>query len=1749
MPTAEEAAAQNLAYRQANNLPTDAASMGVSSTLVSNAQSLLAQQDAIREEALRVEAFSQPRTDYQTPSAAFLAINAQYQQQHGNTVSSGGTYQQSGYQPTPANPYDPNTAAGIAWDINRGGGTVGANLSAKASSQGYTPTYYQTSDRVTVPTRDLSYAASIGVLIPEKSVYYPTEQHGQVKTQIFGDTYLNPASGEMTTFTPVYDQSGKVRNIQNISGGAGAYGAQSGEMTFSPQGAIILNQDRSINKAQSPSNYQDIFANPDKYSRGGEAYYGKIMPLDSNHLLNTIQTVTPTYGSQDWWNQSIKDRATPDTKMDTGSFGNQIGIMMYPKGTNAANYMIKGSENYVKGTTYPSDFVLKDQGYDFNSGVDRRTVAGGYKPTAESEMVWGKTVTFTPPEKGSDNVFGNLESNQGWVKNTEYGKTVTRDTSGDLLPRDLSQRISGAQVREDQINAGLLPAPFRSNGTTQTQVTPTSGIEKVSGLIPTIGLTETLAPSTTKDNGSGGFFGAVVGGVATVQKGVGSARDWVSNNDVFNPVNVVGGIGGVRSTAPVVSGYLDLYSKRVEEEKSSTVKPSDNVFVQSTNAATDATVGFIPGLFNVKFSPMADMNKAVGNSNDNPALKNAQTPKATADYINYGRSIDFKAESDYLNTRASQLETTRNANSKDGVWTGTQESYDTYTKDADLFKWQSDKFNANVNTQEGLFTKIGVANQVDVKSGAYVIRNGQYVENQDMQRPYGSFSDWSQGASRVLQGVTGNTKEQFAAQETMRNAADKSNPIVANPSYGIFGGYVAGEQQKFRNLDNAAFGFYKEAVTNPGGLVTSAYSGAQMYAVTMGAGGIIGSTAQGTGKAATVAKGIQAVGSNPIVEYGVPAVLIGKGAYDATGGFTLPASQASMNVGSSGAHLAAMGVGMGAFGATSGVVDYKYGSGEYQSIGKRFEAKPETRSVVTARMTNEIRPDITQPSGKVAEFTGEATITNSALPTYGGRTFPRLSNIKQVGTPTTEVLSGVGGSAGLKYDAGGFFEGRMAGSEIVPESGTRYYKMQIDSYKETALNKITGLGGDTRLARGSGNVKTFQQEYPNTLDSYIKAGESYSNQQARRGYADRLSPEEATLGYMSADASSIKLTSSQREMNVATVKQSTPRDISSVFDAFDWNAVKSGGTAHDMGRVTPFEYSQGLTFERTGGNARLEQKTIVERNAQSDTGLVTSDMTAKRKIVNRLQDESGAIVKGERETGYSFNAQTGELIADTIGTKGSVGFKPIRDASQSHIKSGGTTIEAHTHPGRTLKDTAVDVYDTITGKESGGLNRIISRIDYFRSGENVQKLPSHNTATSGDVIAFKSVPNSVELEFIVTRKGVASIDKPTEGWGAMGAIEYGIKSIRERRESGSMQPFSDYASELPPALKKIGAKYEYTPNTKAYRPSAETTTVKQGISQTMQNKLPSYMQKEIINLGDRQVLHNSLLEFERETLVAPSKQKTIGGRVGGSPTDFTDASFMSSPDGKSSNDRSGLGTRVYQKQELQFRQEPAVTSKRESVTAQTMGSGVLKREHLVETRSGSLPMFSSRQTLGVTQTPFSATERIGARASASASASKSDVAQRQERVTARESVSVYKREVVPRTDSIRAFVQGSTPYRASKQGRSSEGAVLFGVTPASASRYVQLVQPVQTPKAATITNVNPPPTIPYPIIPPPVIPPNKPITTTGGGFNWAGGSSSPAGGGQRGRRSSREVIGIRSSLEEFFGKNTSQLTKRRGRKF
>lgn len=106
------------------------------------------------------------------PTTKAQAITQQYAQQHGGATE---------------NPYDPNTAAGIAWLSARQGSPVSASLGQKAVRQGYQGDLYAVSGISTVPTRDLSSGVLSGskmvAALPggTTTVYMPYGEYAQIE--------------------------------------------------------------------------------------------------------------------------------------------------------------------------------------------------------------------------------------------------------------------------------------------------------------------------------------------------------------------------------------------------------------------------------------------------------------------------------------------------------------------------------------------------------------------------------------------------------------------------------------------------------------------------------------------------------------------------------------------------------------------------------------------------------------------------------------------------------------------------------------------------------------------------------------------------------------------------------------------------------------------------------------------------------------------------------------------------------------------------------------------------------------------------------------------------------------------------------------------------------------------------------------------------------------------------------------------------------------------------------------------------------------------------------------------------------------------------------------------------------------------------------------------------------------------------------------------------------------------------------
>lgn len=321
--TAEEAAAMNAAWRAG----------------VPYVPSISPQQDAYNEEMKRQAAFSQPRNDLQAPrSQAFLDIQAQYDAQQNRVVTGGSRYQGAVY--SNVNPYDPNTAAGIAWEVSRGGRGTGAvdtrlgqtaiaqgarpsevffsgvgeggrrvNVSGESLMAGSAPIYSLASGQSTVQQdravesriQQAQRLADIGMgainfsfAAPQKNItggYTDIDVavgEGQGVRVRNAKLLADYNTGEFGIYQKVYDpNTGKERNITNLVGGGGRAALQSGMFawggeTLSPRNLTFEQWEMGKIKPL-PESYFETHSR-----RGAEAYGGYSgVALDARTIEST----------------------------------------------------------------------------------------------------------------------------------------------------------------------------------------------------------------------------------------------------------------------------------------------------------------------------------------------------------------------------------------------------------------------------------------------------------------------------------------------------------------------------------------------------------------------------------------------------------------------------------------------------------------------------------------------------------------------------------------------------------------------------------------------------------------------------------------------------------------------------------------------------------------------------------------------------------------------------------------------------------------------------------------------------------------------------------------------------------------------------------------------------------------------------------------------------------------------------------------------------------------------------------------------------------------------------------------------------------------------------------------------------------------------------------------------------------------------------------------------------------------------
>ena len=210
----------------------------------------------------------------QNPTAEAQAIKQQYAAQKGIVE----------------NPFAPDTAAGIAWEVSRTGGVTTAPLARKAIGEGYQGDIFAVSGISAVPTRDLSSGMLTGSKMVAAlsggttTVYMPYGEYVQIEMK-GAKALLDYQTGELGVYQQPFGHSQFM-----LTGGGGRAALQSGMFTVEkPETPYVVSQE-GVGKYALPSGAG--------LSRlGAEAYGGLVMPLRSDALLAPNSAISRYYGA------------------------------------------------------------------------------------------------------------------------------------------------------------------------------------------------------------------------------------------------------------------------------------------------------------------------------------------------------------------------------------------------------------------------------------------------------------------------------------------------------------------------------------------------------------------------------------------------------------------------------------------------------------------------------------------------------------------------------------------------------------------------------------------------------------------------------------------------------------------------------------------------------------------------------------------------------------------------------------------------------------------------------------------------------------------------------------------------------------------------------------------------------------------------------------------------------------------------------------------------------------------------------------------------------------------------------------------------------------------------------------------------------------------------------------------------------------------------------------------------------------
>lgn len=391
------------------------------------------------------------------PSAEFQRITQQYEANRYGSVGSGSNYTYN--YGSSKNPFDPNSAAGIAWDVNRLGGTVGMTLGGKSYSEGYNAVVTDAPDRSVVPTRLVGSGMVAGMsagsqFVDDVDIYMAVGGYQGVRVP---DAKL--AIDYQTGEFGVYQKMG-THNIYGLVGGGGWNSLQSGMFSF---GESLWDKEHTFaqsdigSMAPVSSEYMSTHSKAGAEAYGGfsRLLTGNLLQSDDavsrygnwNNLANYVQPVAATKGAVKGadipWTMDINAPAAQ--YMDWGGLTGQTFDVSMPDNGRLVGSKMVASQAVIEGVSgsgiegLPKPYISDTTG----------TVA----PTGEITLlskgsVFGfdiPEISFIPP--------GILGGVSKFFQPESQVTTRYNTTTNPMVPTGTT--ISGGSAEWNDINAGI----------------------------------------------------------------------------------------------------------------------------------------------------------------------------------------------------------------------------------------------------------------------------------------------------------------------------------------------------------------------------------------------------------------------------------------------------------------------------------------------------------------------------------------------------------------------------------------------------------------------------------------------------------------------------------------------------------------------------------------------------------------------------------------------------------------------------------------------------------------------------------------------------------------------------------------------------------------------------------------------------------------------------------------------------------------------------------------------------------------------------------------------------------------------------------------------------------------------------------------------------------------------------------------------------------------------------------------------